>query len=408
MQADSGAVAFRCCDADLCERLRGLCRGCPVARGQAPGDGANVNRAASVFGGGEQPSADSPACMSLVRKPPMASEEFTVPSRVLHELVGAAEQSGVSKEDFLRAARVEPTWLETPDRHMSQGEVMRIAELALELTRDPALGLHCGERSSEGTFDVLSHLLAHASTLRQAFETLFRFSELVAENFPLMLTEAGDEAELHHRDSDDQPLPVRRLVAEWAVVSLFRLVRHFDGARASGVRLACFRHQAPDHHAEYARIFDGIARFDQPFTGLVLSRSLLDAPSPWRDEELCSTLSGLAVRRLQRRKHQRPYFLQVRDLLLQRRAPHLVGVPQAARELGISARSLHRRLSEEGRTYTELSHEASGHVAKRLLVDKQLTIKEVAYAMGFANASSFHRAFRRWTGMTPGVCKCKH
>lgn len=363
-----------------------------------PQGGQSVPPDPGILGGMSQAS-DSPA----------DTDQSTISSRILNQLVATVERAGVAREDFLRNARVEPAWLETPDQRMKQAEVIRIAESAMELSNDPALGLHCGQRSWEGTFDVISHLLAHASSFRDAFDSLFRFSELVTEDLPLQLVETGEEAELHHRDRDDLPLAVRRMIAEWATVGLYRLVKHFDGTTpVSGIRRVCFRHPAPEHHAEYCRVFHGMACFEQPFTGLVLSRSLLDAPSPWRDEELCSTLSGLAARRLSRWRNNAPYSLRVRELLVERRAPHRVGMQEAAKELGISVRSLHRRLSEEGRTFTELSHEASGHVAKQLLLDRRLTIKEAAHEMGFSTASAFHRAFRRWTGTRPGMLQRNH
>jgi AraC-like DNA-binding protein len=72
-----------------------------------------------------------------------------------------------------------------------------------------------------------------------------------------------------------------------------------------------------------------------------------------------------------------------------------------ARALDVSLRSLHRRLVDEGQSYTAIANEASANVAKRLLADEHLTIQEAASAMGFCDATSFHRAFKRWTGTTP-------
>jgi AraC-like DNA-binding protein len=76
---------------------------------------------------------------------------------------------------------------------------------------------------------------------------------------------------------------------------------------------------------------------------------------------------------------------------------------EAARSVGLSVRSLRRRLSSEGSSYQTVANEALVIVAKHLLMPKQYSIQETAYAMGFADARSFHRAFRRWTGVTPGA-----
>ena len=86
---------------------------------------------------------------------------------------------------------------------------------------------------------------------------------------------------------------------------------------------------------------------------------------------------------------------------MQQRAPHRVAMRKVARGLGISVRSLHRRLTEEGQSYVSLANEASALLAKQLLVNEGRTIHEAAHTMGFSDVSSFHRAFRRWTGTTP-------
>jgi AraC-like DNA-binding protein len=75
----------------------------------------------------------------------------------------------------------------------------------------------------------------------------------------------------------------------------------------------------------------------------------------------------------------------------------------AAHKLGVSVRSLRRRLASEGKSYKAIEKEALVIVAKRLLGDEQRTIQETACAMGFANTTTFHRAFKCWTGTTPSA-----
>jgi AraC-like DNA-binding protein len=185
-------------------------------------------------------------------------------------------------------------------------------------------------------------------------------------------------------------------------LGLLDLIRHFAGPNAQITRV-CFEYSAPVYRGEYTRLFQGTERFDQAFTGVVFPRQLLHSQSPQKDEDLYATLSDLAARRLQRLQGRAPYSVRVRQVLMQQRAPHRVSMQQVARRLGISVRSLHRRLTEEGRSYVVLANEASAELAKQLLLDDTRTIHEAAHTMGFSNASSFHRAFRRWTGTTPAA-----
>ena len=330
-----------------------------------------------------------------------ADGELTVSSRVVGELVKAVERSGVPRGAFLRAAGIEAAWLETDAVRLRRADVLGLCQVALEQTRDPALGLHWGEWLTTSSFNLMSHLLAHAANLRQALETLRRFGQLVSDQVGFELAEQGDTAELRSVDGSEQPLPVRRLTSEMLALGLLRLVQQFCG-RDAKVASVCFRYPAPKYRAEYARVFEGAERFDQPFTGLVFERSLLHARSPQKDEDLYATLSDLAERRLLRLQTA-PYSARVMQHLLQQPAPHRVAMQQVARALGLSVRSLHRRLAEEGQAYAALAHEAAARLAKRWLLDQRHSIQETAHRMGFSNVSSFHRAFRRWTGTTPGA-----
>jgi AraC-like DNA-binding protein len=92
---------------------------------------------------------------------------------------------------------------------------------------------------------------------------------------------------------------------------------------------------------------------------------------------------------------------RLREYLLAHAAPAQLDMETVARKFGMSVRSFRRRLSEEGVTYGVLVDEALVILAKRLLDDPHKSIQDAAYGIGFSEASAFHRAFKRWTGMTP-------
>ena len=84
--------------------------------------------------------------------------------------------------------------------------------------------------------------------------------------------------------------------------------------------------------------------------------------------------------------------------------PPLGGAPDmaaVARDMGMSTRSLRRKLAEEGTSYKAVLDQALGAAATLMLKDTRRSIQETAHAMGFSDPTAFHRAFKRWTGMTP-------
>src|SRR5690606_23615634 len=102
----------------------------------------------------------------------------------------------------------------------------------------------------------------------------------------------------------------------------------------------------------------GRERFDQPFTALVFDRALLDATSPHQDDDVCEALQSVAERRLLRISQRTPYAIRVRDFLVREGFPHRTDMESVARALGMSVRSLRRRLEAEGKAYNDILSEA--------------------------------------------------
>jgi len=257
---------------------------------------------------------------------------------LIRVLTEAVEAAGVDRSQWLLAAKFDARRLEDSNGRVEVGEYARLQVVALELSGDPALGLHLGEASN---------------------------------------TAAAD-----------------RMGAEFAIAGFLRMIRQFTGPKA-GPRRALFQHSSPAYRSEYTRIFGGAESFDHSFTGIEFDRRLLDLPQPHVQPELYAVLELEAERRLARLTGHAGYAERTRDYLVARLLELQPDMAAVARHFGISVRTLRRRLSEEGITYAGLIEQAQAIVAKRLLGDARRSIHEAAYAMGFADPSAFHRAFKR-------------
>jgi AraC-like DNA-binding protein len=266
------------------------------------------------------------------------------------------------------------------------------------LTGDEALGLHMGESMTERTHPIVAHLVANAGTLREGIETLLRFYQLVTDRPVWRLEEADDRATLFYDVVPGTPR-CERFRAEMTITGFYRMIRTF--ARDARPRFVAFEHPAPRYRAEYSRIFEGAERFDQRFTGIEFDRELLGAAQLHRDEEFRAVVESQAEKRVSRLTKNASYATRVRDFLLDQTTKDRRDMTAAARALGLSTRSLRRRLSQEGRSYSDIVDEALSTHAKRLLADNERSIEATAYDMGFSSPSAFHKAFKRWTGTTP-------
>lgn len=331
--------------------------------------------------------------------------ECAVSMGVVRALFEMIDDSGVSRLELLRAANIDLDVLEATDARLTRVECYRLCELAMDSTGDPALGIHWAQTLSARSFTPLSALIEHAPTLRQAFDSLSQFHRLVSDQLGFDVMETGDKVTMRCARMPGESLRANIFVSEMQVSGMFRVIRSF-GIDARKLNVS-FAYAAPPHLSEYARVFDGVARFEQPFTGISFERALMHAASPQGNADVHLALRSVAERRMLRLMHRSTYADRVSELLVERGAGASTDMKSVARQLAMSVRSLRRRLSAEGRTYKSVESDARAILAKRLLLSNRGPIKQVAYDLGFADATAFHRAFKRRTGMTPRVYRAQ-
>jgi AraC-like DNA-binding protein len=330
----------------------------------------------------------------------------------VHAIVEALERCGVSRDRFLRAAGLQAAQLERTDLSLDFKTYEAVSEVAISLSGDEAFGLHMIDRVNPASYNLTAHLAAHATTLRDAIESMQRFYQLLTDRPFWRFAEDAATATLSF-EAGPGSLPARRFRSETTMTGFHRLVTMFaPGARTT----VAFDYPAPAYHAEYTRVFGGAERFDQKFTGIVFDRSLLTASHLNRDPELHAAIVSHAERRVSKMKNDASYAERIRRHILDTAVGWGPGpnpgatlarhdMQSVSRALGVSSRSLRRRLDEEGTSFRDVVDGALGALAKRLVSDKDRPIEDVAYAMGFSHPNAFHRAFKRWTGGTPAASR---
>jgi AraC-like DNA-binding protein len=167
------------------------------------------------------------------------------------------------------------------------------------------------------------------------------------------------------------------------------------------VETAYFRHTAPDRIDAYHEIYGERVIFRAPVDALVVPTECLDAQLIQADPALASILE----------RHIQMVLATPAPVTLRARTARLIGAelegrsPQAediAGRMRMSSRTLRRLLNEEGCSFREVLTEVQRELAFHYLCDPTIPIGEVSYRTGFADRNAFHRAFKRWTGRTPG------
>jgi AraC-like DNA-binding protein len=324
---------------------------------------------------------------------------MSVTTVILRVLADAVGQYGVSVDALVEGTGVLPELFGRPDGVIGESAMDQLLARTVSLTGDDAFGLHWAERSSFAAFDLMGHVAAAVQTFGDALGVVLHLYPLISDGNEFALRVEDREAFLEFHLPRSAP-PSAYVKEEFIAASCVRLLRLFAGS--SGMpSSAHFTYPAPAHRSEYTRFFGGLERFEQPFTGIVVDRKLLDTKRLWHDAELERDLRVRAEARLQRSTLPDRYAKRVKDCLMERPLVGRSEMKAIAERLGMSERSLRRRLASERATFPNLRMEALSARAKELLTEPETPIKEIASSLGFSDATAFHRAFRTWTGMTP-------
>jgi len=275
---------------------------------------------------------------------------------------------------------------------------------AADLSKDADFGMHAAEIIRPGAFDVFDYAVRTAPDLGCALNRMVRYNRLVHDLAIFNVVKRPDTICIEHQFNSAEISPCRH-ASEFTLTSL--LIIGEQMTRQSLKPLAVtFHHSKPDQTAEHLRIFGVMPIFGAPLSSLTLPLSTLAYTIPDADSALSRIVMAYAEQMLVNSARTTPSITAtVRAFLTEDIAQGPKTLLQVAEQMHMSERSLQRRLESEGTRFAKLADEVRKGLALRYIADRRLALGEVAYLLGFAEPSSFHRAFKRWTGMTPAIAR---
>jgi AraC-like DNA-binding protein len=281
--------------------------------------------------------------------------------------------------------------------------VARFRELiaaAAVAANDPFLGVHLAASLPRGPLGLLEFASTSAPTLGEGLRRIGRYTALVNEAVEITLGEACGEARLELRIAGE-PECLGRHTNEFFVAFVLIQARRATGDVCVPARV-WFAHPCPDDVAELLDCL-GTTRveFGCEQNGIALPRALLDLPLATSDPPLLHWLDDQAEAALHERPSTGDFLGRLRASVRAHLAAGTPTVARTARELGMSPRTLQRRLEEEHTTFLALVEAVRADLALYYLRDGNHRLSEIAELCGYSELSAFLRAFKRWTGRTP-------
>lgn len=327
-----------------------------------------------------------------------------VSARIGALIVQVAGARGVDAQRLMAKSGFDPGWLGDAEARMPLAVEEQLWDRAAALAGDPLFGLHAAAAIRPGAFDVLDYAVRTAPDLRSALQRLARYNRLVHDLASFELVADGAAVRIVHRFDGSGARPGRQ-AAEFTLASLV-VVASQIGARPVQALAVEFAHPAAGDGEAFRAVFGVLPRFEAPVSCLTLAADVLDLPVPAADPALSRIVTAHAEQLLAAHAPVREGIAaQVRRQLAEGMANGPMTLQQIAHRLHLSERSLQRRLDEEGTRFAELVDGVRRELALRYIADERLALGEVAYLLGFAEPSPFHRAFKRWTGTTPAAAR---
>lgn len=327
------------------------------------------------------------------------SLDSTVSTVALRLLVHGAALRGIDRSLVLDVLGLSSAQLDDPDGRVSRRLVNRLWIELPRLTSDEHFGLWLAEQTPPGTMGIVDYVARNSATFGAALASTVRYVRLIHDAAVIEVKDDGPNVRVAHRVAGD-PSGTAPAKADWILAHIVTAGRAITGGdfAAQGVT---FRHSRPGDLKPYARLFRCVPRFEADANEVVLPRDVLELPVTAADPTLRELMRHFAERQLAALPQAEGFAERLQRVvgeLLSRGAPRLGDV---ARALGMSPRTLQRRLREVDTSYQAAVTEVRRALAERYLVERELSVNEIAFLLGYSEPSAFHRSFKRWHRLTP-------
>ncbi|MBS0346862.1 MAG: AraC family transcriptional regulator [Proteobacteria bacterium] len=326
------------------------------------------------------------------------SDKGTISIGFVHEALVEVRARGFDADALLNQAGISPELLNAPQARVSSEHFAVLWHLIAQMMDDEFFGMD-SHRMKAGSFTLLCHSVIHCDTLERALRRALRFFRLLLDDLEGVLVRDGETARVEIIDRLAEP---RRAFA----YGTFLIILHGLACWLIGRRIplghARFRCDEPDFSAEWRVLFSPDLGFGGARTEIAFPAEFLDMPNVQSERTMKLFLRSAPANFLVKYRNSEGLVARIRRRLRRMPPDAWPDFETLAQQLHFSVSTLRRHLLDEGQSYQSIKDDLRLDLAISQLSHSDKSVLDIALELGFAEASAFHRAFKKWTGARPG------
>jgi AraC-like DNA-binding protein len=310
------------------------------------------------------------------------------------------EAAGKPCDGIIHRFGLQRTRLLDPRGRLPFGKHVALLERAAEELDDELFGMRCGAGTQLREFGLYAYIALNSPKVGASLLNMRRYLRVVNEGAEFEITAEDDElVAIVYRITDMAAMGSRQQT-EFGIASSRPIATQLAGRDLTPAWIE-FVHGPPANGAEARRLLGASIRYEMPRNAVVVPRWWLDLPIEQADSDLLRILKEYADHILDERAQSPDLVGQLQHWIIKRLSSGTFAAEAAARELGMSVRTLSRKLAAYHTSYGQIVDDLRENLAAKYVTDPSMQLTQIAYLLGYSDSTSFSKAFRQWYGCAP-------
>jgi len=290
---------------------------------------------------------------------------------------------------------------------ISMAKYLQLLETAAEQTGNPHLGLSLLHNYNEKSLGIITYIIQNAGSVQHAFSLLQEYLSLISPGSMISMESGGESSTISYRVGD---YPAGQCIqdAEKTVMQLVVMLRDLDDLKHWWPKEIYFQHAQPKGETQETSPFPTKVIYDHHYNGFCFPTNILEYRLDNADPQLLTILQAQVKQTVDTSTSSGDLLEKTRQIIIEHLGTNTADADAIASQLGMSRSSLQRRLREFGVTIKSLREDIVFEKAKESLATSDVSITELALALGYSESSAFDRAFKRLSTITPLQYRKQH